>query len=70
MAGKKRGIRIDQTKLADERGNGSLSQQELADEAGVPLSCVVKAELRGRRTNNAVLTKLAEALGVSENALT
>lgn len=65
-----KGKHVDKSKLATQRGNAGLTQQQLADAAGVPLSCVFKAELRGRRTNNAVVAKLAVALGVNVNAIT
>lgn len=65
-----KGKHVDKSKLATRRDNAGWTQQELADAAGVPLSCVVKAERRGRRTNDAVVAKLAAALGVNENAIT
>jgi hypothetical protein len=64
----RRGRLLDKSKLASERGD--LTQQELADEADVPLSCVLKAELYGRRTNQIVISKLVDALGCQEYQIT
>jgi len=58
---------LDKTKFATQRGG--MTQQELADEADIPLSCVVKAERLGRRTNQTVISKLVEALGCAENQI-
>lgn len=64
----RKGRCLDKNKLVARRG--SMTQQELADDAEVPLSCVVKAERRGRRTNQIVIAKLVEALGCEEHQVT
>jgi hypothetical protein len=61
-------LHIDKAALIAERGG--QSQAALAAEAGVPLSCVIKGERKGRRTNRAVVVKLAAALGVSIEVIT
>lgn len=67
---KKKGTKADKTKLINQRNIDGLTQAQLATAADVPLSCIVKAELRGRRTNDTVLDKIAAALNVNINAIT
>jgi len=66
----RRGKNVNRTKLSTQRtARGFATRQALADAALVPLECVEKGELKGRRTNEAVITKIAAALGVNENAI-
>lgn len=70
MAGKFKGKNIRKDRIELHRSNSGLSQAQLATSANVPLECVVKAEGRGRRTNDVVIQRIADALGVNQNAIT
>lgn len=72
----RRGTKLNLTALSNARTSANLAgvcgsggDAQLASAAGVPLSCIHKAQCRGKRVNDAVVTKVAAALGVNPNAL-
>lgn len=52
-------------KLKEQREKRKISQQELADLSGVPISTIQSLEINRRRPLVITATKLAKALGVT-----
>lgn len=72
----RRGSFFNQTGLVNARTAANLTgvcgaggDAQLASAAGVPLSSVHKGQCRSKRVNDAVIVKIATALGVNPNAI-
>lgn len=72
----RRGSFFNQSGLSNARNSANLTgvcgsggDAQLASAASVPLSSVHKGQCRGKRVNDAVIIKIATALGVNPNAI-